>query len=183
MIWGDKVMFAGCIEKMASQSCGTCAKRDTCSFVLPEALGFVLSSLRREPETGERPAPARHPFFAFLGEVAKGIERTRKSRETPFRRGVEQYLEPLLASGPIRIEEAARALGCSRQTLYRRLKGEGTTFEKVLDDLRRRVALRLVREEGVPVKEAAWRLGFSDPAAFSRAFKRWTGKSPRAMRD
>lgn len=182
MIWGDKSMFAGCIEKMTAQSCGTCARRDTCSFVLPEALGFVLSSIRRDPRTGERPAPARHPFLTLLGEVAKGIERNQRPRETPFRRKVEQHLEPLLASGPVRIEEVARALGYSRQTLYRRLKAEGSTFEKVLDDLRRRVALRLVREEGVPVKEAAWRLGFSDAAAFSRAFKRWTGKSPRAMR-
>ena len=142
----------------------------------------MLSSLRRDPGTGERPAPARRPFLAFLGKVAKRIERNRKPRETPVRRSVEQHLEPLLASGPIRIEEVARALGYSRQTLYRRLKAEGATFEKVLDDLRRRVALRLVRKDGVPVKEAAWRLGFSEAAAFSRAFKRWTGKSPRAMR-
>jgi AraC-like DNA-binding protein len=175
-------MFAGCIEKMSAQSCGSCARRDDCSFVLPEALGFVLSSLRREPRAGERPATTGHKFVAFLGEVAKGIERNQRPRETPFRRRVEQHLEPLLASGPVRVEEVARALGYSRQTLYRRLKAEGTTFETVLDDLRRRVALRLVREEGVAVKEAAWRLGFSDAAAFSRAFKRWTGKSPRAMR-
>ncbi len=175
-------MFAGCIEKMTAQSCGTCARRDDCSFVLPEALGFVLSSLRRRPEASERPAPARHPFVAFLGEVAKGIERNQRPRETPVRRRVEQHLEPMLASGPVRIEEVARALGYGRQTLYRRLKAEGATFEKVLDDLRRRVALRLLREEGLSVKEAAWRLGFSDAAAFSRAFKRWTGKSPRAMR-
>lgn len=101
----------------------------------------------------------------------------------PFRRTVDRHLEPLLASGPIHIEEVARALGFSRQTLHRRLKAEGATFEQVLDALRRRVALRLIREEGVAVKEASWRLGFSDPAAFSRAFKRWTGKSPSAMRD
>jgi len=175
-------MFAGCIEKMTHQSCGTCARRDDCSFVLPGALGFVLSSLRRGAQAGERPAAAKHPFLNFLGEVARGIERNQAARETPFRDLVERHLEPLLGSGPIRIEEIARALGYSRQTLYRRLKAEGATFEEVLDGLRRRVALRLIREEGLAVKEAAWRLGFSDPAAFSRAFKRWTGGSPRAMR-
>ena len=40
--------------------------------------------------------------------------------------------------------------------------------------------LRLVREPGLSVKEIAYRLGFSEPAAFSRAFKRWTGRAPRA---
>ena len=43
-------------------------------------------------------------------------------RETPFRRRSSSHLEPLLAVGPVRIEEVARALGCSRQTLYRRLR-------------------------------------------------------------
>src|ERR1044072_9019613 len=182
MIWWDKSMFAGCIERMSAQSCGPCARRDACTFVLPEALGFILSSLHRRAEAGERPAAPKHRFAAFVGEIARGIERNRRPREPSVRRMVERQLEPLLASGPVRIGEVARALGYSRQTLYRRLKAEGTTFEKILDGVRRRIALRLIREEALPVKEAAWRLGFSDAAAFSRAFKRWTGKSPRAMR-
>jgi AraC-like DNA-binding protein len=71
-------------------------------------------------------------------------------------------------------------LGLSRQTLYRRLREEGVTFEELLDKLRHRLALRYLREERMSVKAASYRLGFSDPAAFSRAFKRWTGNSPRA---
>ena len=180
MIWGDKRMFAGCIDKKAARSCGPCVGRDDCSFVLPEALGFVLSSFGG-PNAATRPTSGRHPFFSFLDEVAKGIERNRGPRPTPFRRQVESHLEPLLAAGPIRIGEVARALGYSRQTLYRRLKAEGATFEEVLESLRHRVALRLIRE-GLPVKEVAWRLGFSDAAAFSRAFKRWTGSSPSELR-
>jgi AraC-like DNA-binding protein len=167
---------------MTAQSCGTCARRDDCSFVLPEALGFVLSSIRRGSELSERPAESPRPFFAFLDEVAKGLVRNRAPRATPFRRTVERHLEPLLGAGPVRVEEVARALGYSRQTLYRRLKAEGATFEEVLDGLRHRLALRLIRDEGLSVKEVAWRLGFSDPAAFSRAFKRWTGVTPRDLR-
>ena len=64
----------------------------------------------------------------------------------------------------------------------RRLKAEGATYEQVLDGLRSRLAMRLLRDQGLTVKEAAFRLGFSDPAAFSRAFKRWTGSSPRKAR-
>jgi AraC-like DNA-binding protein len=70
----------------------------------------------------------------------------------------------------------------SRQTLYRRLKSEGVTFELVLDDLRRRMALDYLGARRVSVNETAYLVGFSDPAAFSRAFKRWTGHSPRQAR-
>jgi AraC-like DNA-binding protein len=181
----DKGMLAGCIEKMTAQSCGTCARRDDCAFVLPEALGFLLSSVGRASRSDDRPDSPSRPFLDLLGHVARGVSRNarrRRARKTPFRNLIERELEPLLGVGPIRVEEVARALGYSRQTLYRRLKAEGATFETVFDDLRHRVALRLVRDEGLSVKEATWRLGYSDPAAFSRAFKRWTGASPRDLR-
>ena len=100
MIEEDKSMFAGCIDKMAARSCGSCPDRDDCSFVLPEAFGFVLSSLRC-PSISRR--PTKRPFFEFLDEVAKGIERNRAPRAprtTPFRREVEHHLETVLASGP-----------------------------------------------------------------------------------
>lgn len=175
-------MLAGCIEKMTAQSCGSCVRRDDCTFVLPEALGFVLSSIRRAPEAATQPATHPGPLLAFLDKVARGVARNRAPRARQFRRLVEGHLEPLLGAGPIRVEEVARSLGYSRQTLYRRLKAEGTTFEDVLDGVRHRAALRLIRKEGLSVKEAAWRLGYSDPAAFSRAFKRWTGASPSNLR-
>ena len=81
------------------------------------------------------------------------------------------------------MEALARALACSRQTLYRRLRAEGVTFEALLDRVRRRLAMRLLRDEKASVKDTAYRLGFADPAAFSRAFKRWTGSSPRFWRE
>ncbi len=182
MIGEDNRMLAGCIDKMTAQSCGTCVRRDDCAFVLPEALGFMLSSIRRHQEESARPASSPRPFFAFLNKIARGVARNRAPRAKRFRRLVEGHLEPLLGGGPIRVEEVARSLGYSRQTLYRRLKAEGTTFEDVLDGVRHRAALRLIRKEGLSVKEAAWRLGYSDPAAFSRAFKRWTGVSPSDLR-
>jgi AraC-like DNA-binding protein len=183
MFWGVKAMIGGCMGKLRTQSCGTCARRDDCSFVFPEALGFILSSMRPAPDADEGAYESRHPFLAFLGHVARGIERRKAPPpDTPVRRMVERHLEPLLAAGPVRIEEVARDLGFSRQTLYRRLKAEGMTFEQLLDELRHRLALRSIRDEGLTVKEAGYRLGFSDPAAFSRAFKRWTGASPSELR-
>jgi AraC-like DNA-binding protein len=71
----------------------------------------------------------------------------------------------------------------SRQTLYRKLRAEGTSFEAVRDDLRRRRALDYLGKDRMSVAEAAHALGFSDRAAFSRACKRWTGIGPAALRD
>ncbi|MEA3061749.1 MAG: hypothetical protein QOJ94_1530 [Sphingomonadales bacterium] len=95
---------------------------------------------------------------------------------------VEKLLVPLLHTGEARMTNVASKLGLSRPTLFRRLKAEGTSFECVLDEVRHSLALTYVVDRKLRVAEAAYLLGFSDPAAFSRAFKRWTGKSPRAMR-
>jgi AraC-like DNA-binding protein len=175
---GDtKSMIAGCIDRMRQNGCGGCERRDACASLFR---GLRFDRMRRRP-AGTSSSP-KYPFFALLGELAKAVEGRMAPPRNAFRGEVERLIEPMLPSGPVRIGEVARALGCSRQTLYRRLKAEGVTFVELLDGLRRRIALRLVRDEGLPVKETAWRLGFSDPAAFSRAFKRWTGMSPRAAR-
>jgi AraC-like DNA-binding protein len=188
MIWETNDMIAGCIDKMRRDACGACTKRDACADLWPKALAFMRtarSGAARRPE--RRAAPSVSPFFSMLGEMAKAVEAHARehrapAKASPFRQAVERRVEALLASGDVGIGRVARDLGCSRQTLYRRLKAEGITYEQLLDGLRRRLALRLIREQGLPVKEAAYRLGFSDPAAFSRAFKRWTGSSPGEMR-
>ncbi|HJZ80611.1 MAG TPA: AraC family transcriptional regulator ligand-binding domain-containing protein [Pyrinomonadaceae bacterium] len=108
------------------------------------------------------------------------LEKLQNSRTTRGR--IESLLLPLLHTGEARIETIARQLGVSRQTLFRKLKAEGVTFEQVLDELRQKQALVYLKGKDVSVTEAAYLLGFSDPAAFSRAFKRWTGASPSAMK-
>jgi AraC-like DNA-binding protein len=185
MIEGDKSMLAGCIEKMAAQSCGTCDHRKDCAFIVPELLGRLFQPAPQP--AGERPPQRRGAFLRMVfdeiaGAARREMAKKKATKENGFRRRVEAELEPLLATGSIRIERVARALGCGRQTLYRRLKAEGLTFAQVLDDLRRRQAVKLIRDPALSVKEVAYRLGFSDPAAFSRAFKRWTGKCPQAFR-
>jgi AraC-like DNA-binding protein len=95
---------------------------------------------------------------------------------------VERAIMPVLHKGEIDMARVAAGLGCSRDTLYRRLKAEGTTFAKLLDDLRRRLALDYLAGGKVSVAETAYLVGFSDPAPFSRAFKRWTGRTPAEAR-
>ena len=76
----------------------------------------------------------------------------------------------------------ARSLQMSPRTLGRRLQHEGTTFKHLLDDLRRRMALRYVDGQELGLSEIAFLLGFSQTAAFHRAFKRWTAQTPLEYR-
>ncbi|WP_310467300.1 helix-turn-helix domain-containing protein [Sphingomonas sp.] len=166
-----KQMIARCIERMRGGACATCDNREACPA------GRWQSAFG--PPPADR-APQANPLLALLGEFARVAEGHMANRRQPFRREVEAVIEPLLPLGEAGIDRVARELGVSRQTLYRRLKAEGTTFEELLDAKRRALALRYLKQEKSSVKAAAYRLGFSDPAAFSRAFKRWTGTSPSA---
>jgi AraC-like DNA-binding protein len=91
-------------------------------------------------------------------------------------------LQHLVQTGDVSVDSIAAEMAVSRQTLFRRLKAEGTTFERILDALRRKMALHYLREKKRSVSETAYLVGFSDRAAFTRAFKRWTGFSPSAGR-
>lgn len=95
---------------------------------------------------------------------------------------VEKMVLLFLHTGEINMEHIAKEMGLSRQTLYRKLKAEGANFENLLDQLRHKMALHYLNGQKVSVNETAYLVGFSDPSSFSRAFKRWTGTTPGALR-
>ena len=93
---------------------------------------------------------------------------------------VRRALLDTLPNGAAAKSAIARRLGMSPRTLQRHLAGEGTTFKELVADARMQLARDYLEERRVPVTEIAFVLGFADVSAFSRAFKRWTGQSPRA---
>jgi AraC-like DNA-binding protein len=76
----------------------------------------------------------------------------------------------------------AEQLRLSERSLRRKLAEEGTSFQRVLDETRRQHALSLIAERGVGLGAVGERVGFADPSAFYRAFRRWTGTTPGAYR-
>jgi AraC-like DNA-binding protein len=80
------------------------------------------------------------------------------------------------------LDEVARVLHLSPRTLKRRLAEEGATFSAVVEAQRRERALLLLRSADLSLDDVAERLGYSDVANFTRAFRRWTGKTPGAFR-
>lgn len=116
--------------------------------------------------------------FGILSDRAKTLLARLETSRT-VRGRVESLLIPVLHTGEPNVERIAKKMAMSRKTLYRKLKAEGVTFERVLDDLRHRMAMHYLDGKKVSVNETAYLVGFSDVSAFSRAFRRWRGVSPR----
>ncbi|MDH4121898.1 MAG: AraC family transcriptional regulator [Deltaproteobacteria bacterium] len=88
-----------------------------------------------------------------------------------------------LSEGEPSLTDIAQRLGFTPRTLQNRLKDQGTTFQGVLEDLRRDLAVSFLADERMGVSDVAYLLGFSEPSPFHRAFRRWTGKSPSEYRE
>jgi AraC-like DNA-binding protein len=99
-----------------------------------------------------------------------------------FRLRVENAVVPLLPHGKARAGDIAQRLGLSQRTFARRLSAEGLTFSELLEQLRSDLAKRYLGENELPISQIAWLLGYREIGAFSHAFKRWTGKTPRELR-
>jgi AraC-like DNA-binding protein len=95
---------------------------------------------------------------------------------------VRQQLIESIRDGEPEQPAIARRLAMSERTLQRRLQKENTTFAALVDEVRRELARAYLRDDRLAIFEVAFLLGFSEPSAFNRAFRRWTGKSPREHR-
>jgi AraC-like DNA-binding protein len=86
------------------------------------------------------------------------------------------------SGGMPRLDAVAAELGLSERTLRRRLQDKQTSFRAVVDEVAAPIARRYLTETALTVGEVAERLGYSEPASFVRAFRRWTGTSPESYR-
>jgi AraC-like DNA-binding protein len=121
------------------------------------------------------------PLIAHLERHADALDERLPVNPT-FTSNVRRALTAGLANGDVGLEVVARSLGVSSRTAQRRLLAEATTHQRVLDELRRDLAVRYFDENSMGIQEVAFVLGFSDQSAFNHAFKRWTGTSPSAYR-
>jgi AraC-like DNA-binding protein len=84
--------------------------------------------------------------------------------------------------GETEIQSVARALTTSARSLQRRLSAAGTSYQELLDSTRREAATHYLQDLGLSIGEVAYLLGYSEPPAFNRAFKRWNGITPQEFR-
>jgi AraC-like DNA-binding protein len=119
---------------------------------------------------------ANERLAAVLERYARDLV-SRLPRATRFTDRVRAVMADDLHRGVVRAAAVAASLRVSPRTLRRRLHDERTTARRLLDELRRELALAYLRQR-VGIGEIAFALRYADVSAFSKAFKRWTGRSP-----
>lgn len=158
------------------------------AFRVPVHFEATRNALCLDPAFLERPLePLPTPVEQVLTRHAHE-QLQRLPRVGTWRERVDTLLQARfssdesIATNVSDLEWLCRVLAVSRHTLHRRLQGEGTTFAALYDDVRRRAADDLLRLPAHTIGAVALRLGFSEAAAFSRAYKRWTGRRPGDVR-
>jgi len=96
---------------------------------------------------------------------------------------VQRALTAQVAGGDTRIDTIARHLAMSARSLQRRLSAEGVTYQDLVEETRKETARRYVASSTLSLAEIAYLVGYSEPASFHRAFKRWYGMTPEGFRN
>ena len=95
-----------------------------------------------------------------------------------FSQRVRARILSMLPLGGLTSDTVAAQFSISNRTLRRRLQKEATSYQEILDDVRAELARHYLTKEKREIDEVAFLLGFSDPSAFTKAFRRWTGQTP-----
>lgn len=104
------------------------------------------------------------------------------SEEAGFERRVRIAVSQMLSAGVPALSDVAASLGLGARTMQRRLADKGQSYQGVVDLARREFAQQLLQETEYSLAEIAFLTGFSEQSAFTRAFKRWSGQTPRSYR-
>jgi AraC-like DNA-binding protein len=145
--------------------------------------GATVDEVAFAPTTKQMPIASADPYLNdhLVAYFEDALTRRRTNRGSLLS-SVENAMVPLLPHGKVRVSEIARRLGVSQRTLARRLSVEGLTFSDVLENLRSDLAARYLTEVDLSISQVAWLLGYQEASAFTHAFRRWTGKTPREAR-
>lgn len=96
---------------------------------------------------------------------------------------VRRIMRVMIPNGEVSADTIARQLGLHPRTMHRRLAGAGHTFRSLVADVRLELASHVIRNTDTPLSQVATMVGYADATAFSRAFRRWTGRTPKEWRD
>jgi AraC-like DNA-binding protein len=129
------------------------------------------------------PVPSADPLLSRVVErhAEDLLKKLPQLEETATDR-VQRMLSRALGEGDVTLAAIARRLHMSERSVQRKLAEEGTSFDTLLDAMRRDLATRYLADPKIGIAEVAFLLGYSEPSPFHRAFKRWTGSTPSEAR-
>ncbi|WP_417714063.1 AraC family transcriptional regulator ligand-binding domain-containing protein [Pseudophaeobacter arcticus] len=117
----------------------------------------------------------------LISHLDQMLEKER-DQEQSFEVRVIEEIAKLLSGGVPQLSEVSKNMGLGGRTFQRRLSERGHSFQSLTDAARRKLAQQLIRSSTYSFSEIAFLTGFSEQSAFSRAFKRWSGQTPKAYR-
>jgi AraC-like DNA-binding protein len=149
-----------------------------CPVLFSQKQTYILmnTSVASIPILAPNQALLEH-FERFAREILADIESVDETSRIVVRHILERLDDLSLSVGSV-----ARTMSMSARTLQSRLKAEGTAFARLLEETKERIAKKHLREN-MTVEEITCLLGFSESSAFRKAFKRWTGMTPKEYRD
>lgn len=121
---------------------------------------------------------ADHALQTLLLQKVSTTAENQPSPHRSFKTSVYTYLFTNAYLGTLSLEDVAANFNMTPRSLQRRLQEEGITFKELSDSVRKSLALFYLQSGKYPLKEISYMLGYNELSAFSRAFKRWTGKAP-----
>ena len=139
------------------------------------SVGFSAEDARRPFLT------ANHGMWSFF-EPALRKRLHDLDRQATMTERVHSALLEALPAGDLAMDAVCRKLGVSTRTLQRRLRDEGGSFQKTLDQVRKSLAQHYLEHSAMTGAEISFLLGFEDPNSFVRAFQGWTGTTPQTVR-
>lgn len=151
-------------------------------FKCPVRFGRKETSMSMSWELGNTPIPlANAGLLASFEQLAEDTL-TELDRRYEHTRAVTRIILSRLDDDTLSIDKVARAMAVSVRTLQNRLADEGVVFSDLHKDIRHRLARKYLRDQ-YTVEQITYLLGFSEPSSFSKAFKKWSGMTPREYRE
>jgi AraC-like DNA-binding protein len=150
-------------------------------FRCPIEFGAKHDQLVLSSKVVDKRLSGSNPLMAQIADQEM-IKYLAKLDENDIVQRVKASIIDLLPDGRISDQKVADALYMSNRTLQRKLQVKGSTFKNILVELRKELAMKYIQDNQMTLTELSFQLGFSEMSSFSRAFKQWTGSSPREYR-
>jgi AraC-like DNA-binding protein len=158
------------------------AREHQTAFGAPVYFSQPTNALLFRPDILARPMPSRDPKLLAVMQTCLEQLGSQPADEDILIDRMRTAIRMKLPSGYPSFDEIAGDLRASAGTMRQDLQAAGLTYKDIVEDVRRELALSYLKQRHLPFSEIAMLLGYSELSAFSRAFRRWTGASPREYR-